>query len=40
MRFCDLGDNDYDMAIIAVKHKCIKNLQYKAKTTIELEDFL
>lgn len=36
----DISDNDYDMAIIAVKHKCIKNLQYKAKTTIELEDFL
>jgi UDP-N-acetyl-D-galactosamine dehydrogenase len=36
----DISDNDYDMAIIAVKHKCINNLQYKAKTTIELEDFL
>lgn len=36
----DISENDYDMAIIAVKHNCIKNLQYKAKTTIELEDFL
>ena len=36
----DISGNDYDMAIIAVKHKCIKNLQYKAKTTIELEDYL
>ena len=36
----DISGNDYDIAIIAVKHKCIKNLQYKAKTTIELEDYL
>ena len=36
----DISGNDYDMAIIAVKHKCIKNLQYTAKTTIKLEDYL
>lgn len=36
----DISDNDYDMAIVAVRHKCIKNLEYKAKTTIDLEDFL
>lgn len=36
----DISDNDYDMAIVAVKHKCIKNLEHKAKTTIDLEDYL
>ena len=36
----DISGNDYDIAIVAVKHNCIRSLQYKAKTTIELEDFV
>lgn len=36
----DISNKDYDIAIIAVKHNCIRDLHYKAKKTIELEDFV
>ena len=36
----DISEKDYDIAIIAVKHNCIRGLLYKAKITIELEDFV
>lgn len=36
----NISNNDYDIAIIAVKHNCIRDLQYKAKKTIDLEDFV
>lgn len=36
----NISNKDYDIAIIAVKHNCIRDLQYKAKKTIDLEDFV
>lgn len=36
----DIPKDEYDLAIIAVKHNCIAGVNYNAKMTINLEEFI
>ena len=36
----DMTEEEYDLAIVAVRHNCISEVRYNAKMTINLEEFI